>query len=152
MQTAHRILPRDGARAHLVAFSLAESRDCRTDSPSPASPILGTAVPSVSSLQSRALPRASGCSLSSKNGLFQNLRMGPLCSLPTLVLAGNCRVLQAFQDEREGPAFSLQGEEGRPRVLVPPCPRTPLPGTRHPLELEVGVHWKGGKQLGRGEG
>ena len=78
-----------------MAFSLPESRDCTTDSPSPASPILKTVAPSVSSLQSRALPRASGCSLSSKNGLFQNLRMGPLCSLPTLVLAGNCRVRQA---------------------------------------------------------
>lgn len=90
---------------------LSQSPETAGLSPSPASPILGTAAPSVSSLQSRALPRASGCSLSSKNGLFQNLRMGPLCSLPTLVLAGNCRVLQAFRDEREGPAFSLQGEE-----------------------------------------
>lgn len=69
--------------------------------------------------------------------------MGPLCSLPTLVLAGNCRVQQAFQDEREGPAFSLQV---RSEGLEYPC--TPLPGTWHPLELEVGVHWKGGKQLG----
>nr|XP_020771422.1 uncharacterized protein LOC110152205 isoform X1 [Odocoileus virginianus texanus] len=61
--------------------------------------------------------------------------MGPLCSLPTLVLAGNCTVLQAFQDEREGPAFSLQGSctqaaascmpimacHGHPRPAILPC-------------------------------
>lgn len=65
----------------------------------------------------------------------------------TLVLARNCRVQQAFQDEREGPAFSLQVRSEGPK-----CPCTPLPGTWHPLELEVGVHWKGESSLGERRG